>query len=130
MEIKIPKEVRLHKETVLFGLTLRQLLCSALAVGAAVAVYLALGPVLGKETASWVCILSAAPFAVAGFFQYNGLTLGRFLWALLKSCAPPPGYSGRKTSTARLSLRRGRPITLKTFDAARCGGHRPKPASI
>mgnify|MGYP002923356042 CR=1 FL=1 len=33
MEIKIPKEVRLHKETVLFGLTLRQLLCSGLAVG-------------------------------------------------------------------------------------------------
>lgn len=81
MEIKIPKEVRLHKETVLFGLTLRQLLCSVLAVGAAVAVYL----VLGKETASWVCILSAAPFAVAGFFQYNGLTFGQFLWAVLKS---------------------------------------------
>ena len=35
MEIKIPKEVRLHKETVLFGLTLRQLLCSGLAVGTA-----------------------------------------------------------------------------------------------
>ncbi len=85
MEIKIPKEVRLHKETVLFGLTLRQLLCSVLAVGAAVAVYLVLGPVLGKETASWVCILSAAPFAVAGFFQYNGLTFGQFLWAVLKS---------------------------------------------
>lgn len=85
MEIKIPKEVRLHKETVLFGLTLRQLLCSVLAVGAAVAVYLTLGPVLGKETASWVCILSAAPFAVAGFFQYNGLTFGQFLWAVLKS---------------------------------------------
>ena len=66
MEIKIPKEVRLHKETVLFGLTLRQLLCSGLAVGTAVVVYLALGPILGKETASWVCILAAAPFAVAG----------------------------------------------------------------
>ena len=38
MEIKIPKEVRLHKETVLFGLTLRQLLCSGLAVGTAVVV--------------------------------------------------------------------------------------------
>ena len=83
MEIKIPKEVRLHKETVLFGLTLRQLLCSGLAVGTAVVVYLALGPILGKETASWVCILAAAPFAVAGFFQYNGLTFGQFLWAVL-----------------------------------------------
>ena len=55
MEIKIPKEVRLHKETVLFGLTLRQLLCSGLAVGTAVMVYLALGPVLGKETENLYC---------------------------------------------------------------------------
>ena len=69
MEIKIPKEVRLHKETVLFGLTLRQLLCSGLAVGTAVVVYLALGPILGKETASWVCILAAAPLPWQDFFN-------------------------------------------------------------
>ena len=90
MEIKIPKEVRLHKETVLFGLTLRQLLCSA----------------LGKETASWVCILSAAPFAVAGFFQYNGLTFGQFLWAVLKSqvlCAAPRVFRAENIYCAALS---------------------------
>lgn len=49
------------------------------------AVYLLLGPALGKETASWVCILAAAPVAVAGFFHYNGLTLEQFVWAFLKS---------------------------------------------
>ena len=48
-------------------------------------VYLLLGPMLGKETASWVCILAAAPVAVAGFFHYNGLTLEQFAWAFLKS---------------------------------------------
>lgn len=40
---------------------------------------------LGKETASWVCILAAAPVAVAGFFHYNGLTLEQFVWAFIKS---------------------------------------------
>ena len=94
MEIKIPKEVRLHKETVLFGLTLRQLLCSGLAVGTAVMVYLA-----------------AAPFAVAGFFQYNGLTFGQFLWAVLKSqvlYAGPRVFRAENLYCAALS-RKGKP---------------------
>ena len=33
MEIKINKEIRSYKETVYFGLTARQLICSLLAVG-------------------------------------------------------------------------------------------------
>ena len=54
-------------------------------MGIAVAAYLLLGPALGKETASWVCILAAAPVAVAVFFSYNGLTLEQFVWAFIKS---------------------------------------------
>ena len=56
-----------------------------IAVGIAVAAYLLLSPVAGKETAGWACILAAAPVAVAGFFSYNGLTLEQFLWAFIKS---------------------------------------------
>ena len=81
MEIKIPKEVRQHKETIFFGLSARQFFCAAVGVGLAVGVYLGLGPVIGKETASWVCILAAAPVALAGFFSYNGMTLEQFAWA-------------------------------------------------
>ena len=55
------------------------------AVGLAAGLYLGLGPVIGKETASWVCILAAAPVALAGFFHYNGMTLEQFLWAVVKS---------------------------------------------
>lgn len=57
MEIKIPKEVRQHRETIFFGLSARQFLCALLAVG----------------------------IAAAGFFHYNGLTLEQFVWAFLKS---------------------------------------------
>ena len=85
MEIKIPKEVRQHKETIFFGLSARQFFCAVAAVGLAVGVYLGLGPVIGKETASWLCILAAAPIALAGFFNYNGMTLEQFAWAFLKS---------------------------------------------
>ena len=92
MEIKIPKEVRSHKETLFLGLSVRQFFCSVLAVGTAVGVYFLLKNVLGGETASWLCIVSAAPLAVAGFFHYNGLTFEQFVWAFIKSellCARP-----------------------------------------
>ena len=85
MEIKIPKEIRNHKESIFLGLSAQQFLCAALAVGIAVVAYLVLNPMVGKETASWVCILAAAPPAVAGFFNYNSMTLEQFLWAFLKS---------------------------------------------
>lgn len=92
MEIKIPKEVRQHRETLFFGLSTRQFLCAVLAVGTAVGVYFLLKNVIGQETASWVCIVAAVPIAVTGFFQYNGLTFEQFAWAWLKSqilCAGP-----------------------------------------
>ena len=56
------------------------------------AVYLGFGSILGKETASWLCILAAAPMAAAGFFNYNGLNFEQFVWAFVKSellCAGP-----------------------------------------
>ena len=92
MEIKIPKEVRRHKETIFFGLSTRQFVCSVLAVGVAVGTYFILKTIIGEEPASWVCILAAAPFAFAGFFSYNGLTFEQFAWAFIKSqflCAGP-----------------------------------------
>ncbi len=85
IEIKIPKEIRQHKETIFFGLSTRQFICSALAVGIAAGLYMLFQDSLGKETASWLCILAAAPFGVAGFFHYNGMTLEQFLWAYIKT---------------------------------------------
>lgn len=85
MEIKINKEIRAYRETLFFGLSARQFICSVLAVGVAVGLYFGLRHVLDRETVSWVCIVGAAPVAAAGFFQYNNLPLEKFLWAFLKS---------------------------------------------
>lgn len=85
MEIKIPKEVRAHKETIFFGLTARQFFCAVLAVALAVGVYFLLKSTAGQETASWACIVAAAPVALAGFFSYHGMALERFALAFLKS---------------------------------------------
>lgn len=95
MEIKIPKEVRQHSETIFFGLSTRQFICAVLAVAAAVSTYFLTKRIMGAETASWVCIVAAAPLAAAGFFRYNGLTFEQFLWAVIKSqilCAGSRGF--------------------------------------
>ena len=97
MEIKINKEVRQHKETIFFGLSTRQFACVVLAVGTAVGIYFGLRGVIGQETVSWLCIVGAAPVAVTGFFNYNGLTFEQFAWAVLKSqflCAAPRLFRG------------------------------------
>ena len=85
MEIKINKEIRNYKETLFFGLSARQFACSLLAVGVAVELYFALRNVLDRETVSWLCIVGAAPIAVAGFFKYNGMTLEKFVWTWFQS---------------------------------------------
>ena len=85
MEVKIPKEIQSYHESVFFGLSWRQFFCSSLAIGTAVGLYFLARGVLGKETASWLCLIGAAPFAAAGFFSYNGLMLEKFLWTVFKS---------------------------------------------
>ena len=92
MQNPINKEIRHYQEEIFMGLTLRQLICSGMAISVAVLAYMTLTPLLGRETASWVCIVAAAPLAAAGFFRYNGLTFERFVWAVIKSqilCAGP-----------------------------------------
>lgn len=85
MEVRINKEVRNYQESLFFGLTLRQFLFALLAVGVAVGVYFGLRTVLGTGEIGWVCVLAAFPFALGGFFQYNGMNLERFLLAFLRT---------------------------------------------
>ena len=68
MEVKINREIRNYTESMFFGLSLRQLIFSALAVAVAVGLYFLMKPYVGTETVSWVCVLGAAPFAALGFF--------------------------------------------------------------
>lgn len=81
-QTKISKEIRTYQEEIFMGLSLRQLICSGIALGAAAGSYFALRGVLGQETVSWVCIVCAAPVAAAGFFVYDGMNFEQFLRAI------------------------------------------------
>ena len=85
IEVKVNKEISDYQETLFFGLTMRQFVCSALSVVIALLFYILLHKVLARELVSWFCILGALPVAIAGFFKYHGMTFERFLWAWLKS---------------------------------------------
>ena len=85
MEVKVPKEIRDYQESIFFGLSTRQFICSLLAVGVAVGLYFGLRPLVGSEEVGWICILGAAPFAACGFFKYHGMTAEQAAWAWFKS---------------------------------------------
>jgi hypothetical protein len=57
LEVKINREIRDYQEAIFFGLNLRQLVYSLLAIAVAVGVYFGLRDALGTETVSWLCIL-------------------------------------------------------------------------
>ena len=67
------------------GLTLRQLVCSGAAISVAAFAYMTLTPLLGRESAGWVCIVAAVPIAATGFFRYDDLTFEQFLLVIVES---------------------------------------------
>ena len=59
IEVKVPKEIRDYQESIFFGLSTRQFLCSLLAVGVAVGLYFGLRSFVGREEVGWICITMA-----------------------------------------------------------------------
>ena len=91
MEVKINKDIREFSESVFLGLSVRQLVFSALAIGVAVLLYFTLRSSMDTETVSWLCILGAAPFAAMGFVRYHGMSAERLLWTFFRSEVLEPG---------------------------------------
>ena len=84
MEININKDIREYTEGVFFGLNLRQLICSGLAVASAVAVYLSTRATFSKDVITYFCIAAAIPFAAIGFIKYNGMPMEKIIVAFMK----------------------------------------------
>lgn len=85
MKTDLNPEILDYSESVFFGMTLRQCICAAAAIAAAVALFILCRHHLGLELSSWVCMLGASPFAALGFVRYHGMNCEQFLWAWLRS---------------------------------------------
>lgn len=85
MEVKINKEIRDYTESIFLGLSLRQCFFSFLACLMAVIFYFSFIDIFGMEITSWLCIVSAAPFAALGFIHYQGMNAEQILIAAIQS---------------------------------------------
>lgn len=90
IEVKINKEIRDYTEGVYFGLNMRQLFFSAIAIGVAIAIYFLLRETFAIGTLSWICVLCAAPFAAIGFIKYHGMNCEKFVLAFIKTAILTP----------------------------------------
>ena len=84
MEININKDIREYTEGVFFGLNMRQLICSGLAVASAVGIYFGTRDTLSNDVITYLCIAAAFPFAAIGFIKYNGMPMEKIFVAWLK----------------------------------------------
>lgn len=85
MEVKINREIREYTENIYFGLSLRQFFFSMCTVLTTILLYYISNKYFGKETISWICILGASPFAILGFFKYNGMPAEKIIMCFIKS---------------------------------------------
>lgn len=85
MEVKINREIREYTENIFFGLSLRQFIFSVLACLTTISLYFISNTYFEKETMSWICIVGALPFAMLGFFKYNGMPAEKILMCFIKT---------------------------------------------
>ena len=85
LEVRINKEVRNYQESIFFGLSLRQFLFSLMAVLVAVGLYFGLHHFVRSSAYDWLCVVAAFPFALGGFFTYNGMNAEQFMLTWFRS---------------------------------------------
>ncbi len=74
MVIEINKDIDRYKESVLMGLTAKQLIFSVVSVVAGSGVVLLLYPYVGLTVSVYVAIPVVAPIALGGYYSYNGMS--------------------------------------------------------
>jgi hypothetical protein len=74
MVIEINKDIDRYKESVVLGLTARQLIYSIISVVVGGGIVLLTYPHVGLTTSAYIAIPVVAPIALTGFYSYNGMT--------------------------------------------------------
>lgn len=85
MEVKINKDIREYTESIVLGLSIRQCFFSVVACFMAVIFYFIFIDKLGMEVTSWLCMLSAVPFAALGFVHYQGMNAEQIFRTAVRS---------------------------------------------
>ena len=81
MIIEINKDIDRYKETVIMGLTARQLIFSVLSVAVGVLFF---HPLIGMTPSVYLAIPAVAPVALGGFYSFNGMNFYEYMGRKLK----------------------------------------------
>jgi len=84
LEVKIHKEITEYREKIIFGLSIRQLICVTIAALLCIATFWAVKPFIGKDLAGYLVLIEAAPIMGVGFLRINGFTFEQYVAIVLK----------------------------------------------
>ena len=84
LEVKIPKEITEYREKLIFGLSIRQLFCVAIATILCTITYFVVRPFIGSDLAGYLVLLEAMPIMGIGFLRINGFTFEKYVMLILK----------------------------------------------
>ncbi|MCL2221357.1 MAG: PrgI family protein [Oscillospiraceae bacterium] len=84
ISVRIPKDIRTYKEKIMFGLNVRQIVSSIIALGICVPLYIFGRNYIPDDYLSWLIIIIAVPLVSIGFVKVNGLPAEKFALVFLK----------------------------------------------
>ena len=79
LEVKIPKEITEYREKIFLGLSVRQIICVAIAAILGTISFFVVRPFIGNDLALYFVLLIAAPVMGIGFIRINGFTFEKYL---------------------------------------------------
>ena len=79
MIIEINKDIETYQESVVMGLTAKQLIYSVASVVAGGGLILVLYPYVGLTVAAYIAVPVVAPIALGGFYSYNGINFYEYI---------------------------------------------------
>ena len=79
IEVRIPKEITEYKEKIIFGLSIRQLLCFSVAIVIGITTYYFANKQFGQDAASYIVIAEVIPIFALGFFKKDGFNFEKYV---------------------------------------------------
>ena len=74
MHIEVNRDLDKFKESVVLGLSARQLIYSVIAIALGSGIVLLVYPYVGLTVAAYIAVPVVAPIALTGFYSYHGMT--------------------------------------------------------
>lgn len=84
IDVRIPKEITEYQEKILFGMSIRQLICAFVAVVVGGGTYMLLQEPIGPDNASTVLMFEVLPIFAFGFIKPKGFKTEQYLKILIK----------------------------------------------